>query len=97
MLAKLRIVLSILVSFGIGIKPVHAVDPLVDVGNTKYLGSALPNGITQWLGVRYAAPPLGDLRFRAPVDPPGNDTTQIADMVCIPFFAACPHYGRRWY
>ena len=59
----------------------QAVDPLVDVGNTKYLGTALPNGISQWLGIRYAAPPLGDLRFRAPVDPPVNDTIQAANAV----------------
>ena len=60
---------------------VQAVDPLVDVGNTKYLGTTLPNGIKQWLGIRYAAPPLGDLRFRAPVDPPVNETIQVANAV----------------
>ncbi|KAI0339789.1 triacylglycerol lipase [Trametopsis cervina] len=59
--------------------PTLAVDPLVDVGNTKYLGTALPNGVSQWLGMRFAAPPLGNLRFRAPVSPPTNRTTQIAD------------------
>ncbi|THH03903.1 hypothetical protein EW145_g5916 [Phellinidium pouzarii] len=56
-----------------------AVNPLVDVGYTKYLGTALPNGITHWLGMRYAAPPLDDLRFRAPADPPTNSTIQVAD------------------
>ena len=53
-----------------------AVDPLVDLGYTKYQGTKLNNGITQWLGMRYAAPPVGDLRFRAPVDPPKNLTVQ---------------------
>ena len=65
----------------VGVSSVQAVDPLVDLGNTRYLGTALPNGISQWLGMRYAAPPLGDLRFRAPVDPPVNDTIQVADQV----------------
>ncbi|GKT62252.1 para-nitrobenzyl esterase [Colletotrichum tofieldiae] len=49
---------------------VQAVDPLVDLGYTKLQGVAEPGGATRWLGVRYAAPPLGQLRFAAPVDPP---------------------------
>ena len=56
-------------------------EPLVDLGYSRYLGTALPNGISQWLGIRYAAPPLGELRFRAPMDPPVNDTVQVADQV----------------
>ena len=60
---------------------VIAVDPLVDVGYTKYQGTSLSNGISQWLGIRYATPPTGNLRYRAPVDPPENCTTQIADEV----------------
>ena len=58
-----------------------AVDPLVDVVYSQYLGATIPAGITQWLGIRYAAPPLGDLRFRAPADPLVNDTVQAADQV----------------
>ena len=60
---------------------VVAVDPLVDVGYTQYLGTTIPAGITQWLGIRYAAPPLGDLRFRAPADPVVNNTVQTANQV----------------
>lgn len=41
----------------------------VDLGYTQYKGIRTPNGIDKWLGMRYAAPPLGDLRFRAPQDP----------------------------
>ncbi|KAL5528651.1 hypothetical protein ACEPAF_7787 [Sanghuangporus sanghuang] len=84
----------VLVAFGVGL--VHAVDPLVDVGNTRYLGTALPNGISQWLGIRYAAPPLGNLRFRAPVDPPANDTVQVADThgpICLSTGANFPEAG----
>ena len=46
-----------------------AVCPVVQVQYGRYAGTPLPNGISQWLGMRYAAPPVGDLRFRAPRDP----------------------------
>ncbi|PQE21386.1 triacylglycerol lipase protein [Rutstroemia sp. NJR-2017a BBW] len=45
---------------------------VVDLGYSKYQGTNLGNGVSQWLGIRYAAPPLGDLRFRAPRDPLGG-------------------------
>ncbi|GME64877.1 Carboxylesterase type B [Neofusicoccum parvum] len=52
-----------------------AVDPLVDVGYAKYQGFA-DGDVTKWLGVRFAAAPVGDLRFQAPQDP-----EPIADVV----------------
>ena len=45
------------------------------IGNTVHLGYATYQsstnglGINEFLGMRFAAPPLGDLRFRAPRDP----------------------------
>ncbi|KAM0343103.1 hypothetical protein ACHAPU_008851 [Fusarium lateritium] len=48
---------------------VNAVAPIVDVSYSKYKGKPLGNGITQWLGMRYAAPPIGELRFMPPQDP----------------------------
>ncbi|KAL4927908.1 putative triacylglycerol lipase [Aspergillus undulatus] len=42
---------------------------VVDLGYAQYRGQAFSNGIAQWLGIRYAAPPLGSLRFSAPQDP----------------------------
>ena len=62
---------------------VVALETLVDVSYTKYQGTALPNGITQWLGIRYAAPPLGVLRFEPPQDPLQNKTIQLADQVSV--------------
>ncbi|KAF4999703.1 hypothetical protein FGRMN_2268 [Fusarium graminum] len=48
---------------------VNAVAPIVDVSYNKYKGKDLGNGVTQWLGMRYAAPPIGELRFMPPQDP----------------------------
>lgn len=42
---------------------------VVDLGYAKYQGKALDGGVTEYLGLRYAAPPLGELRWRAPQDP----------------------------
>lgn len=53
----------------------------VDLGYSKYRGLSKSNNITQWLGMRYAAPPLGDLRFRAPRDPLNTTKLQIATTV----------------
>jgi hypothetical protein len=38
----------------LSIIPVGAVDTIVDLSYSKYEGTALPGGITQWLGIRYA-------------------------------------------
>jgi carboxylesterase type B len=55
--------------------------PIVDLGYTKYGGTSLPAGVNQFLGMRYAAPPLGNLRFRAPADPVPVKGTQDATAV----------------
>jgi carboxylesterase type B len=65
-----------------------AVHPKVDLGYTKYVGTTLSNSITQWLGIRYAAPPVGELRFRAPQKPVFDPVVQQADQV-----GASPHEG----
>lgn len=59
-----------------------SINTTVDLGYSKYLGTNNGNGVTSWLGIRYAAPPLQNLRFRAPQSPIVNDTLQIANQVC---------------
>ncbi|KAK0624862.1 Alpha/Beta hydrolase protein [Bombardia bombarda] len=59
--------------------PAAAVDPTVNLSYSQYIGTPLINGITQWLGMRYAAPPVGDLRFEPPRDPRYHGTPQKAD------------------
>ncbi|KAJ7885112.1 Alpha/Beta hydrolase protein [Mycena olivaceomarginata] len=43
--------------------------PIVDLGYARYQGTVTAVNITQFLGIRYAASPLNDLRFRAPQPP----------------------------
>ncbi len=67
------------------------VDPLVELSYSKYLGQPLINGITQWLGIRYAAPPIGDLRFEPPQDPTHSDDLHIANKARqLPYLARMP-------
>ncbi|KAA8914218.1 hypothetical protein TRICI_002975 [Trichomonascus ciferrii] len=52
---------------------------VVDLGYAKYEGESLSNGVSHWLGIRYAAPPLGELRFQEPQDPLQEDGVQPAN------------------
>ncbi|KAF7335628.1 COesterase domain-containing protein [Mycena venus] len=53
--------------------------PVVDVGYAQYQGFVdTATNITQFLGIRYAAPPIGDLRFRAPQHPANETGLQLA-------------------
>ncbi|RBR09412.1 uncharacterized protein FIESC28_09862 [Fusarium coffeatum] len=62
--------LSLLATLALLLTLVSAVAPIVDLSYSKYMGKDLGNGVTQWLGMRYAAPPVGALRFMPPQDPP---------------------------
>lgn len=55
---------------------------IVDLGYARYQGAAL-TGVHQFLGMRYAEPPVGDLRWRAPRDPSPIPGIQRADTVSI--------------
>lgn len=52
-----------------------------DLGYAKYKGVTDSNRVTSWLGMRYAAPPVGKLRFSAPEDPLKEDKVKIANTV----------------
>ena len=56
-------------------------NPVIDLHYARYQGNRLAAGVDEFLGMRYASPPVGDLRFRAPQDPPTNNTLQSATEV----------------
>ncbi|KAI6250989.1 Lipase [Erysiphe necator] len=62
-------------------------DNIIDLGYSQYQGVKNPvAAVKYWLGIRFAAAPLADLRWRAPVDPVVNYTLQDASIppnVCI--------------
>ncbi|KFY44733.1 hypothetical protein V494_01342 [Pseudogymnoascus sp. VKM F-4513 (FW-928)] len=64
--------------------------PQIDLGYARYQGVRLEAGVDQYLGMRYAQSPLGDLRFRAPQDPPPFDSLQDASS----FGALCIGVGQ---
>ncbi|KAF5659577.1 cholinesterase precursor [Fusarium heterosporum] len=63
-----------------------AVSPTVNLGYSTYKGSDLGNGVSEWLGLRFAAPPVEALRFEPPQDPIRTRAIQDATKrksVCI--------------
>jgi carboxylesterase type B len=54
----------------------------VNLGYTSYEGHTV-SGVTQWLGMRFAAPPVGALRFAAPQDPLSVAGVQQATQVWL--------------
>lgn len=63
------------------ILPRSDASPIVDLGYSQYEGTTLNSKVNQYLGVRFAAPPLGNLRFRAPQDPIATTGIQEAKTV----------------
>ncbi|KAF7918536.1 uncharacterized protein EAE98_009779 [Botrytis deweyae] len=54
--------------------------PFVDLGYTKHRAISNPNpDLYKFQSIRYAAPPTGDLRFRAPQAPVDNPTGEVED------------------
>ena len=85
-IAAIAVVLALSLGLGLGLAlgshHKSTAPGLVDLGYSRYQGQTVSGGIDQWLGIRYAAPPVGDLRFSAPQAPPRTDTILQADQVC---------------
>jgi hypothetical protein len=55
--------------------------PIARLDYSTYQGNRLGTGVDEYLGMRFAAPPVGDLRFRAPQDPVHTAGVQDATTV----------------
>ncbi|KAI1390218.1 alpha/beta-hydrolase [Hypoxylon trugodes] len=71
----------------------------VNLGYAQYQGSLVgsDSGVAQYLGMRYAAPPTGERRWRAPVEPEmDNSGDQVADTfgpICLGISETYPDNG----
>lgn len=84
------VALALGLGLGLGLRARHErVDtsgPIVRLSYASYRGSHLGNNISQFLGLRFAEPPLGPLRWRAPVPPEsldGHDIQQAKEFAPI--------------
>ena len=73
---------------------------IVDTGYAKYLGNRSYTNTVAYLGIPYAEPPIGDLRFRAPL--PLNKTRatlitggSVVDSTKYPDFCIQGTTGRK--
>lgn len=64
------LIVSVLALFanGIPVPPPAGVNPIVALDYGSFMGYE-QNGVNKWKGIPFAAPPIGDLRFRAPQPP----------------------------
>jgi hypothetical protein len=77
------LVLSLLLPYVAQTQTVVQTLPVVDLGYSMYQGIT-QNGINKWLGIRFAAPPTGNFRWRAPALPLGTTGVQLATTVSLP-------------
>ena len=80
--------------------PSSAHGDIVDTGYAKYLGNRSYTNTVAYLGIPYAEPPIGDLRFRAPL--PLNKTrvtlaagSSVVDSTKYPDFCIQAATGRK--
>ncbi|KAI1468767.1 alpha/beta-hydrolase [Daldinia caldariorum] len=81
--------------------PSHPAVARVNLGYAQYQGSLVGSGggVAQYLGMRYAAPPTGDRRWRAPIEPAVDDSgDQAADAfgpICLGISVPYPNGGAQ--
>ncbi|RMZ84161.1 hypothetical protein DV738_g783, partial [Chaetothyriales sp. CBS 135597] len=63
----------------------YKVSTIAKLDYATYRGRHHGNGVTSWLGIRYAAPPVGSLRFAPPHDPgyQGNVNAYEHGNICL--------------
>lgn len=93
LLAAIALVIAICLTLRNQRKRDKGSDFFVDLGYSRYSGKSFKDGTTQWLGIRYAAPPVGNLRFAAPQDPLRNTTIQAANEVSEALIACPDSFG----
>ena len=59
-----------------------AADNVKQLDYTSYPGYDQGDGVSFWNGIRFAAAPVGELRFAGPQDPPVIKDIQDATAVC---------------
>jgi len=65
----------------------ESLDPLqINLKAGIFTGVATPNGTERWLGIPYAQPPIGILRFKAPLSPKASQEARNASQ----YGNACP-------
>ncbi|KAI1489283.1 Alpha/Beta hydrolase protein [Biscogniauxia mediterranea] len=79
--------------------PSNPANARVNLGYAQYQGSFVGTNasVAQYLGIRYAAPPLGDLRFRAPVEMGQHSGDQEANQfgpICLGISVQYPTAGQ---
>ena len=61
-----------------------AIGQIVHTSSGPVIGHAAPNAteVSEYLGIRYAQPPLGSLRYAAPLPYTGNAAINASAFVC---------------
>jgi hypothetical protein len=77
-------------ALGAALEPRFTVGQTVQTNNGPITGQAAPiaNQVSEYLGIPFAQPPLGNLRFAAPVKYSGNTALTATRMS-----ASCPALG----
>ncbi len=77
-------VLTLAIALPLSQPPFFLPGPQVDLGYSTYVGRRRLDDVDEFLGMRYASPPVGDGRWRAPVEPERDGKIHNALAVCFP-------------